>query len=61
MKGFRDSHHSPARNYRRVYRLAVARAELSDLDPHGPHDLRHTFATWLEDGGVPARVIDEWW
>jgi integrase len=26
---------------------------------HGPHDLRHTFATWLEDGGIPARVIDE--
>jgi hypothetical protein len=24
-----------------------------------PHDLRHTFATWLEDGGVPARVLDE--
>jgi integrase len=42
-----------------VYRLAVARAELPDLDPHGPHDLRHTFATWLEDGAVPARVIDE--
>jgi hypothetical protein len=46
-------------HYRRVYRLAVARAELPDLDPHGPHDLRHTFATWLEDGAVPARVIDE--
>ena len=46
-------------NYRRVYRLAVARAELPELDPHGPHDLRHTFATWLEDAGVPARVIDE--
>ena len=45
--------------YRRVYRLAVARAELPKLDPHGPHDLRHTFATWLEDGAVPARVIDE--
>ena len=39
--------------------LAVARAELPQLDPHGPHDLRHTFTTWLEDGGVPARVIDE--
>lgn len=46
-------------NYRRVYRLAVARAELPELDPHGPHDLRHTFATGLEDGAVPARVIDE--
>jgi integrase len=23
----------------------VARAELPNLDPHGPHDLRHTFAT----------------
>jgi integrase len=29
------------------------------LDLHGPHDLRHTFATWLEDAGIPARVIDE--
>jgi hypothetical protein len=45
-------------NHRRVYRLAVARAELPELDPHGPHDPRHTFATWLEDGAVPARVID---
>ena len=43
-------------NCRRAYRLAMARAELPDLDPR---DLRHTFATWLEDGGVPARVIDE--
>jgi integrase len=32
---------------------------LDHLDLHGPHDLRHTFATWLEDGGIPARVIDE--
>jgi len=23
------------------------------LDLHGPHDLRHTFATWLEDAGIP--------
>jgi integrase len=34
-------------------------AGLEDLDLRGPHDLRHTFATWLEDSGVPARVIDE--
>ena len=29
------------------------------VDLHGPHDLRHTFATWLEDAGIPGRVIDE--
>jgi integrase len=29
------------------------------LDLHGPHDLRHTFATWLEDAAIPVRVIDE--
>jgi Phage integrase family len=31
----------------------------SPVDLHGPHDLRHTFATWLEDAAIPARVIDE--
>jgi integrase len=47
-------------NYRRVYDRTVTRAGLEeDLDLRGPHDLRHTFATWLEDSGVPARVIDE--
>jgi integrase len=45
--------------YRRIYDRAATRAGLADLDLHGPHDLRHTFATWLEDGGIPARVIDE--
>ena len=25
----------------------------------GAHDLRHTFATWLEGAGILARVIDE--
>jgi integrase len=48
-------------NFRRVYQHAVARAgdDLVAVDPHGPHDLRHTFSTWLEDAGIPARVIDE--
>jgi Phage integrase family len=32
---------------------------LAHLKPRGPHDLRHTFATWLEDAGIPSRVIDE--
>jgi integrase len=32
---------------------------LSHLRLSGPHDLRHTFATWLEDAGIPARVFDE--
>jgi integrase len=32
---------------------------LANLELHGPHDLRHTFATWLEDAGIPSRVIDE--
>jgi hypothetical protein len=44
-----------------MYRGAVARADadLAHLDLHGTHDLRHTFSTWLEDAGIPARVIDE--
>ena len=43
-------------NFRRLYQLAVARAgdDLAAVDPHGPHDLRHTFSTWLEDAGIPA-------
>jgi hypothetical protein len=31
----------------------------ANLKLRGPHDLRHTFSTWLEDAGIPARVIDE--
>jgi integrase len=46
-------------NLRRVYKAAVAGADLAHLDLRGPHDLRHTFATWLEDAGLPSRVIDE--
>jgi integrase len=32
---------------------------LEAVDLHGAHDFRHTFATWLEEAGIPARVIDE--
>jgi predicted ArsR family transcriptional regulator len=40
--------------------LPVTRDPLLDVvDLHGLHDFRHTFATWLEDAGIPARVIDE--
>jgi integrase len=40
--------------------VPVQRDPLLDaIDLHGAHDLRHTFATWLEDAGIPARVIDE--
>jgi integrase len=48
-------------NLRRVYQAAVAAAgeDLAQLDLRGPHDLRHTFSTWLEDAGIPSRVIDE--
>jgi integrase len=48
-------------NLRRVYQAAIAAAgqDLAHLDLRGPHDLRHTFATWLEDASLPSRVIDE--
>jgi integrase len=48
-------------NLRRVYQAAVAAAgrDLAHLELRGPHDLRHTFATWLEDAAIPSRVIDE--
>ena len=32
---------------------------LEAVDLRGAHDFRHTFATWLEDAGIPARAIDE--
>jgi hypothetical protein len=44
---------------RRMYQTAVKRADLDHLQLRGPHDFRHTFSTWLEDAGIPARVIDE--
>jgi len=44
---------------RRMYQTVIKRADLDHLDLRGPHDFRHTFSTWLEDAGIPARVIDE--
>jgi integrase len=47
--------------FRRLYQSATdrARSDLEHLHLRGPHDLRHSFSTWLEDEGIPARVIDE--
>ena len=47
--------------FRRLYQHAThrARSDLAHLQLRGPHDLRHSFSTWLEDEGIPARVIDE--
>jgi integrase len=47
--------------FRRLYQTATHRAQtdLAHLQLRGPHDLRHSFSTWLEDEGIPARVIDE--
>jgi integrase len=35
------------------------RGKVQPPQPTRAHDLRHTYATWLEDAGIPARVIDE--
>jgi integrase len=47
--------------FRRLYQHATHRTQrdLAHLQLRGPHDLRHSFSTWLEDAGIPARVIDE--
>jgi integrase len=44
-----------------MYQSAARHAgtDFTHLQLRGPHDLRHTFSTWLEDAGIPARVIDE--
>jgi integrase len=41
------------------YQSRIGNGGAGTGDLHGPHDLRHTFATWLEDAGIPSRVIDE--
>jgi integrase len=42
-----------------MLRPAAHHPLLDAVDLHGAHDFRHTFSTWLEDAGLPARVIDE--
>jgi integrase len=48
-------------SFRRLYQTATRRActDMAHLQLRGPHDLRHSFSTWLEDEGIPARMIDE--
>jgi integrase len=40
-------------------RPAARHPLLDAVDLRGAHDFRHTSSTWLEDAGIPARVIDE--
>ncbi len=42
--------------FRRVWQPAVKKAKLPDPQPT-PHDLRHTFGSWLGEAGVPAGQI----
>jgi Fe2+ or Zn2+ uptake regulation protein len=39
----------------RSLRPAARHPLLEAVDLHGAHDFRHTFSTWLEDAGIPAR------
>jgi integrase len=48
-----------AQGQRWTLRQAAHHPLLEAVDLHGAHDFRHTFSTWLEDAGIPARVIDE--
>jgi integrase len=48
-----------AQTRRWTLRPAAQHPLLEAVDLHGAHDFRHTFSTWLEDAGIPARVIDE--
>lgn len=49
----------PEKEMRWASAVASRVSPLDRLDLRGPHDLRHTYATWLENAGVPDRVIDE--
>jgi predicted ArsR family transcriptional regulator len=48
-----------AQTQRWALRSTARHPLLEAVDLHGAHDFRHTFSTWLEDAGIPARVIDE--
>jgi integrase len=48
-----------AQTHRWMLRAAAQHPLLEAVGLHGAHDFRHTYATWLEDAGIPARVIDE--
>jgi integrase len=48
-----------AQTQRWMLRPAAQHPLLETVDLRGAHDFRHTFSTWLEDAGIPARVIDE--
>jgi hypothetical protein len=54
-----DDHHQDKLTGRWAALPVAADPLLDAVDLHGAHDLRHTYATWLEDAGIPARVIDE--
>jgi integrase len=47
------------RSHRWMLQSAAHHPLLDAVDLHGAHDFRHTFSTWLEDAGIPVRVIDE--
>jgi hypothetical protein len=48
-----------AQTQRWALRSTARHPLLEAVDLHGAHDFRHTFSTWLEDAGIPARVVDE--
>lgn len=51
-----DRHRREGGQIKTAWRLACARAGIADLRPH---DLRHSFSTWLTMAGVHEQVRDE--
>jgi hypothetical protein len=50
-----DDHHQDERAGRWAALPVAGDPLLEAVDLHGAHDFRHTYATWLEDAGIPAR------